>query len=103
MKCVRNFFILSEELEIKPSIWKYVKTPKFYEMMKTLDTMTDICNKYINEALMRIEHDSEGKLTSELGKEKSVLEKLVRVDKKFAVVMALDMILAGIDTVSGVT
>lgn len=100
MKCVRNFFILSEELEIKPSIWKYVKTPKFYEMMKTLDTMTDICNKYINEALMRIEHDSEGKLTSELGKEKSVLEKLVRVDKKFAVVMALDMILAGIDTTS---
>ncbi|XP_019847577.2 probable cytochrome P450 12e1, mitochondrial [Bactrocera dorsalis] len=98
MKSIRNFFLLFEELEIKPSIWKYVKTPKFYDMMKTLDSMTDICNKYINEALMRIEHDSEGNLTSELGKEKSVLEKLVRVDKKFAVVMALDMMIAGIDT-----
>ncbi|CAD6992842.1 unnamed protein product [Ceratitis capitata] len=100
MKAVRSFFILSEELEIKPSIWKYVGTPKFYEMMETLDTLTDICNKYINEALVRIEHDSEGNLTSEEGKEKSVLEKLVRVDKKFAVVMALDMMMAGIDTTS---
>ncbi|XP_067622794.1 uncharacterized protein Cyp12e1 [Eurosta solidaginis] len=100
MKAIRNFFILSEELEIKPSIWKYVKTPKFYEMMRTLDTLTDICNKYIGEALARIAHDSEGKLTSEVGKEKSVLEKLVRIDRKFAVVMALDMMIAGIDTTS---
>ncbi|XP_036324711.1 probable cytochrome P450 12e1, mitochondrial [Rhagoletis pomonella] len=100
MKGIRSFFVLSEELEIKPSIWKYVKTPKFYEMMRTLDTLTDICNKYISEALVRIERDSEGKLMSEVGKEKSVLEKLVRVNKKFAVVMALDMILAGIDTTS---
>ncbi|XP_053951150.1 probable cytochrome P450 12e1, mitochondrial [Anastrepha ludens] len=100
MKSVRRFFVLSEELEIKPSIWKYVKTPKFYEMMRTLDTLTDICNKYISEALKRMEHDSEGELTSEVGKEKSVLEKLVRVNKKFAVVMALDMMVAGIDTTS---
>lgn len=100
LKEVRNFFELSEEVEVKPSIWKIVRTPKFRQLMKTLDKLTVLCNKYIDEALKQIEMDGEGKLTSEVGKEKSVLEKLLRIDRKIAVVMALDMMMAGVDTVS---
>ena len=100
LKEIRNFFDLSEEVEIKPSIWKIIKTPKFYQLMKTLDKLTVLCNKYIDEALKRIDLDSEGKFTSEENKEKSVLEKLLKIDRKIAVVMALDMMMAGVDTVS---
>uniref|UniRef100_W8B5W3 Cytochrome P450 CYP12A2 n=1 Tax=Ceratitis capitata TaxID=7213 RepID=W8B5W3_CERCA len=100
LKSIRNFFDYSEALEIKPSIWKIIKTPTFHKLMKSLDTLTEICNKYIDEALKQIEQDKDGKLTTEVGKEKSVLEKLLRIDPKIAVVMALDMMMAGVDTTS---
>ncbi|XP_011185299.2 probable cytochrome P450 12e1, mitochondrial [Zeugodacus cucurbitae] len=100
LKEIRNFFDLTEEIEVKPSIWKIIKTPKFHKLMATLDTLTALCNKYIDEALKQIELDNEGKFTSEVGKEKSVLEKLLRIDRKIAVVMALDMMMGGVDTTS---
>ncbi|XP_036324712.1 cytochrome P450 CYP12A2-like [Rhagoletis pomonella] len=100
LKSIRNFFDYSEDLEVKPSIWKIVKTPKFYKLMDALDKLTDLCNKYIDEALKQIELDKDGKFTSEVGKEKSVLEKLLRIDRRIAVVMALDMMMAGVDTTS---
>ncbi|XP_018788367.1 PREDICTED: probable cytochrome P450 12e1, mitochondrial [Bactrocera latifrons] len=100
LQSIRDFFDLSEDLEIKPSIWKIVKTPKFYKLMKTLDLLADLCNKYIDEAIKQIEMDSDGKFTSEVGKENSVLEKLLRIDRRIAVVMALDMMMAGVDTTS---
>lgn len=40
IQAVHDFFDLSYELEILPSIWKFYKTPKFVKMMKTLDTLT---------------------------------------------------------------
>lgn len=100
LQSIRDFFDLSEDLEVKPSIWKIVKTPKFYKLMNSLDILTNLCNKYIDEALKQIEMDSDGKFTSEAGKEKSVLEKLLRIDRRVAAVMALDMLMAGVDTVS---
>ncbi|XP_039964687.1 cytochrome P450 CYP12A2-like isoform X2 [Bactrocera tryoni] len=100
LKEIRNFFALSEEIELKLSIWKIIKTPTFHKLMKTLDTLIVLCNKYIDEALKRIDSDSEGKFTSEVGKEKSVLEKLLKIDRKIAVVMAMDMMMAGVDTTS---
>ncbi|XP_037950060.1 probable cytochrome P450 12e1, mitochondrial [Teleopsis dalmanni] len=100
IETIRSVFELAYDLEIQPPIWRYIKTPQYKKMMKSLDTMLDICNKYISEALSRIEHDESGKLTTEAGKEKSVLEKLAKKDKKIAVVMALDMMLAGVDTTS---
>lgn len=100
LKSIRNFFEYSEDLEVKPSIWKIVKTPTFYKLMDSLDALTDLSNKFIDEALKQIELDKDGKFTSEVGKEKSVLEKLLRIDRRIAVVMALDMMMAGVDTVS---
>lgn len=40
IKCVKDFFRLSYELEILPSLWKYVATPKFNELMSAFDNMT---------------------------------------------------------------
>lgn len=49
---------------------------------------------YIDEAI-----DKLGKTPSDPNREPSVLEKLLKIDKQVAMVMALDMFLAGVDTV----
>lgn len=55
-----------------------------------------IISKHIEQAKMRYETTN----SSTNLHDRSVLEKLLRVDKQMAQVMALDMLTAGIDTVS---
>lgn len=50
---------------------------------------------YVDQALEKLDKSP----SSNQNREKSVLEKLVKIDKHVAVVMALDMLLAGVDTV----
>lgn len=51
---------------------------------------------YIDEAITKLkEHPPE----SDINREPSVFEKLVKHDKHYAIIMALDMFLAGVDTV----
>lgn len=64
-------------------------------MMKVLDNIQDITVGYVNEALERLEREPSDKPESE----QSVLEKLSKIDKKIATVMAMDMLMAGVDTV----
>ncbi|XP_055907150.1 cytochrome P450 CYP12A2-like, partial [Eupeodes corollae] len=96
---LRKFFELTLALDFFPSIWKYVKTPTFNKQMKNFDTINEIIIKYINEAEKRIENDALSSKNSD-NEEKSVLEKLLKVDKKVARVMALDLLMAGVDTTS---
>jgi hypothetical protein len=49
---------------------------------------------FIEEAMKKMEKKNESDV--------SVLEKLLQIDRKVAVVMALDMILAGVDTVKSI-
>lgn len=52
--------------------------------------------KYIDEAITRIEsQENTRKDDSQIG----VLEKLYKIDRNVAIVMALDMLMAGVDTV----
>lgn len=67
--------------------------------METLDDVTGIANKYVEEAMQRIEQDHRNGVAEKSESEKSVLEKLLKIDKKIATVMAIDMILTGVDTV----
>uniref|UniRef100_A0A1I8NRH0 Cytochrome P450 n=1 Tax=Stomoxys calcitrans TaxID=35570 RepID=A0A1I8NRH0_STOCA len=78
------------DLGIKPSIYKYFKTPTFRRFEKSMDRITDICRKFVDEALERIEKSG--------GEGKSVLEKLVKIDRRIAIIMAVDMLIAGADT-----
>ena len=95
-----DFFTLSMDIEFKPSIWKYYKTPTFKKLMKTLDDILDITSAYVNEAIERIEQEQKEGKPEKPESEKSVLEKLIKIDKKIAMVMAMDMLMAGVDTVS---
>lgn len=39
-------------------------------------------------------------MSTESATEESVLEKLLKIDKRVAIIMALDMLMAGVDTVT---
>ncbi|XP_034662836.1 probable cytochrome P450 12e1, mitochondrial [Drosophila subobscura] len=89
---------LGFQLDMLPPIWKYVPVPKFTRLMRSLDTITDFCCVHIEEALKRIEEDVKaGKISSDVGMEASLLEKLARFDRQTAVIIAMDFLFAGAD------
>ncbi|XP_039490346.1 probable cytochrome P450 12a5, mitochondrial [Drosophila santomea] len=98
-KHLDDFFLYSADLEMKPSLWRYFKTPQLKKMLKTMDSLQEITLSYVDEAIERLEKEAkEGVVRPE--NEQSVLEKLLKVDKKVATVMAMDMLMAGVDTTS---
>lgn len=95
---VKEFFVLSYELDVSLSLWKYYKTPQFKRLMWVFDQMTEKIMKRVDNAVARLEaleKTGGGVNTSD----RSVLEKLLLIDRRIAIVMAFDMLLAGIDTV----
>ncbi|XP_061391254.1 cytochrome P450 CYP12A2-like [Musca vetustissima] len=99
-QALTDFFTYSLEIEFKPSIWKYYKTPTFKKLMKSLDEITDITKGFVEEAIDRLEEERKNGVPEKPDNEKSVLEKLIKIDKKIAMVMAMDMLMAGVDTTS---
>lgn len=94
---MKDFFILAYELDVAISLWKYYKTPKFYKLMDIFDEMTKTIMFYVDKAVLRL--DSKEKSTDN-AIDQSVLEKLLLIDRRIAMVMAFDMVLAGVDTVN---
>ncbi|XP_026478811.1 cytochrome P450 12b1, mitochondrial-like [Ctenocephalides felis] len=95
IKSLSRYFDLAYQVEILPSMWKYVSTPKFNEIMDIFDCFTEISIKHIQKAIKRLEENptiDESNL--------SVLEKLLKIDPQIAIIMALDMFFAGVDTTS---
>ncbi|XP_014102782.2 probable cytochrome P450 12c1, mitochondrial [Bactrocera oleae] len=83
------------DLGIKPSFYKYITTPTYRRFAKSMDLIFDITNHYVNEALARLAVNP-----SKDGEERSVLEKLLKINRKTAIVMAMDMLMAGVDGTS---
>ncbi|XP_065371246.1 cytochrome P450 CYP12A2-like [Calliphora vicina] len=95
---LNEFVSLSLDIELKPSIWRYYKTQTFKKLMTSLDTLLEITTTYINEAIERLEQERQNGAQEKAEHEKSVLEKLLKIDNKIATVMAMDMFMAGVDT-----
>ncbi|KAF4523553.1 hypothetical protein B566_EDAN012001 [Ephemera danica] len=87
-------------LNLKFPLWKFVSTPSWRRFVRTLDFFTEVCMRHIENAQRRLKEKPHQDET-----EMSVLEKLLLRDPnpKKAVVMALDMMMAGIDTTSFTT
>ncbi|CAD6993816.1 unnamed protein product [Ceratitis capitata] len=99
LKC---FFTLSLELEYTPSLWRLVATPKYKRLMQAMDDIQNITWNYTKEAIEKLEAErQQGSERKE--SEKSVLEKLLKIDKKIATVMAMDLLLGGVDTTTSLT
>ncbi|XP_077293107.1 cytochrome P450 CYP12A2-like isoform X1 [Arctopsyche grandis] len=97
IKIAEEIFIYGGKLDFEPSIWQYFATPTYKRAMKAYDEQVTFSQILIQKAIERIEAKSVGDLSES---EPSVLEKLLKVDKNVAIVMALDMLLAGVDTTS---
>ncbi|KAF4523552.1 hypothetical protein B566_EDAN012000 [Ephemera danica] len=84
-------------LNLKFPLWKYVSTPTWRRFVRALDTFKDVSMRHIENAQRRL---TEKPQQDEA--EMSVLEKLLLRDPnpKKATVMAIDMMMAGIDTTS---
>uniref|UniRef100_A0A1B0CKT8 Cytochrome n=1 Tax=Lutzomyia longipalpis TaxID=7200 RepID=A0A1B0CKT8_LUTLO len=101
MAVLKEFFQLMYELDFQPSIWKFYKTPKFNRFMEIMDYMHEVIGKFVDKGLENLkENAAKGE---NAGREKGVLEKLYEIDKDVAVLMALDSLLAGVDTTAGAT
>ncbi|XP_037955925.1 cytochrome P450 12b1, mitochondrial [Teleopsis dalmanni] len=92
-KNMSDMFQYSYEYDVTPSFWKYVETPGFKRLIRTYENITEITISYIEAAMKRFEAEGNKEAIS-------VLEKLCRLDKKIAIVMVMDMLMAGIDTTS---
>ncbi|XP_053964585.1 cytochrome P450 12b1, mitochondrial-like [Anastrepha ludens] len=86
-----RFLNLSVKYDMTPSLWKYFETPGFKKLMDAYNNITEITSKYVDEAICRIEAEGETE-------PKSVVAKLLGIDKYYAVVMAIDMLTSGMDT-----
>ncbi|XP_050322357.1 probable cytochrome P450 12b2, mitochondrial [Bactrocera neohumeralis] len=90
---MNTFFDKANTYDVSPSFWKYVETPGFKELMKAYDDVTDATKFYIEKAMEKFKNEQNDEA-------RSVLEKLYRINKNVAVVMAIDMLMAGLDTTS---
>ncbi|XP_055371513.1 cytochrome P450 CYP12A2-like [Condylostylus longicornis] len=96
IQAVNTIFGTVEDLELKPSLWKYYETPKYKKIIEAYDILTDISLKYINDATERYKSIEKDDKQNE--NEKSIVERLIKIKKKMAAVVSIDMFFAGVDT-----
>lgn len=92
IKNVRDTFKMSDKLDNKPGLWRYISTPNFKKAMQVYQEQIDLAKIFIYKAMEDL------KKRDTLPEHKGVLEKLLEVDENVAVVMASDMLFAGVDT-----
>lgn len=64
--------------------------------MNVFEEMTQTIMFYVDKAVARLDSMDQSNRDND---DKSVLEKLLLIDRRIAIIMAFDMILAGVDTV----
>nr|WET52686.1 cytochrome P450 [Phaedon brassicae] len=84
-------------LELRFPFWRYFPTTIWTNYVKNMDYFIEICTKYIDEAMARLK-------TKEVKDEKdlSLVERILASEPnpRTATILALDLILVGIDTIS---
>ncbi|XP_050576414.1 probable cytochrome P450 301a1, mitochondrial [Bombus affinis] len=84
-------------LELKAPYWRYVPTPLWSRYVRNMDYFIEVCMKYIDAAMERLKTK---KSVDEF--DLSLVERILakESDPKMAYILALDLILVGIDTIS---
>lgn len=90
---VVEMFELFFKLEVLPSLWPYISTKTWRRAVELLDFLTDVNQRSIAECIRAA--DPNPNIPDH---ERSVLERLLKKDRKVAVAMTTDMVIAGVDT-----
>lgn len=90
IQCVHDLFATANELDFKPSLWRYYSTPTFKQAMKLYEHHENLTKYFIKKG--------KEQLKTKPDNEKGVLEKLLEINEEVAHIMASDMLFAGVDT-----
>lgn len=94
IQCIRDLFNIANELDMKPSIWRYYSTPLFKKAMALYEHHETLTRHFLKQGMDELKKNSGQKSDSEKG----VLEKLLEINEEYAYMMASDMLFAGVDT-----
>ncbi|CAG9791827.1 unnamed protein product [Diatraea saccharalis] len=94
IRLVHEIFTVANNLDFKPSFWRYFPTTTYMRAMKLYEEHERLACYFINKTIEEFQKENKRKLDDN----KSVLEKLLEINKDIAVVMASDLLLAGVDT-----
>lgn len=90
----RDIFRLTFKLDIQPSMWKIISTPTYRKMKRTLNDSLNVAQKMLKENQDALEKRRQA---GEKINSNSMLERLMEIDPKVAVIMSLDILFAGVD------
>ncbi|XP_046978866.1 cytochrome P450 CYP12A2-like [Vanessa cardui] len=93
IQTIHDIFKTTDEIDFKPSLWRYISTPTFKKAMHLYETQVELSKFFIAKAIKQLESQDK-----KLNEEKGILEKLLEIDENTAVIMASDMLFAGVDT-----
>ncbi|KAL0839369.1 hypothetical protein ABMA28_016102 [Loxostege sticticalis] len=96
LNLVHDIYKTADELDFRPSLWRYFPTRTFKRAMKLYEEQENTARYFIDRTIDELKAKGGTKIESEKG----VLEKLLDINKEMAVLMASDMITAGVDTTS---
>ncbi|KAH8291515.1 hypothetical protein KR054_012298 [Drosophila jambulina] len=90
----RDIFRLTFSLDFQPSMWKIISTPTYRKMKRTLNDSLDVAQKILRENQEVLE---KRRAAGENINSNSMLERLMEINPKVAVIMSLDILFAGVD------
>lgn len=90
IQCIHDLFITANELDFKPSLWRYYPTSTYKKAMKLYEHHENLTKHFLRKGIDELKHKS--------NKEKGILEKLLEINEEVAYIMASDMLFAGVDT-----
>ncbi|PSN42871.1 putative cytochrome P450 49a1 [Blattella germanica] len=97
IKSIHTFFVNVAEVELRFPFWRIWSTPTWNKYIGALDVFRELCMKYITEAMDRMNDADERPF-----EDRSLVEKIILKtnNPKIAAVLALDLLLVGVDTTS---
>ncbi|XP_055630416.1 probable cytochrome P450 49a1 [Toxorhynchites rutilus septentrionalis] len=95
---INAFFWNVAEVELRMPIWRIYKTSAYKKYISALDTFRELCMRHINIAMEKMNSSSEVKSEENISLVERILQKTN--NPKIAAVLALDLIMVGVDTTS---
>lgn len=95
---INAFFWTVAEVELRMPIWRIYQTSAYKKYIGALDTFRDLCMRHINIAMEKMNNSTDVKSEEHISIVERILQKTN--NPKIAAVLALDLIMVGVDTTS---
>ncbi|XP_050678124.1 cytochrome P450 CYP12A2-like isoform X1 [Leptidea sinapis] len=97
VKAVHKIFDMSEAMDLKPALWRFISTPMFKKAMNAYEEHTNLNRYFIKKSIEDLKRQP-----ARSNEQKGVLEKLLEIDDEIAFTMGIDSLFAGVDTTANV-